>query len=577
VESSLCKECPLGMYGVGRECKQCIRPCTVCSSANKCSQCIENAVLSNDECDCLSNFEFDGINCEERYLHLDLYFINYTLLIVFDYPLKEDLSSSNLLLKIDEAEYSDQYYSLIMSNPSSADIISDIFYQNTNKTATIVFYDASLVIDIFNHRLLRNEYSIYIPVNFTNTYSEEPLASNTSSSNPQENPPTTEQIKLEQTQAMESTTSYSTGGSVGAGLIVSLFNMNLGSMWALLNTIQILTYLPVLNIKLPARTLGVCKGFSTSLNIMPNLFRNFVPESKTNIDKRFHEGGFNTSQFILNAGKSFTILCIIVLEYFTLKIIRYALSYSTRYSKLKNFIENTLIKMKWNSFLRLYIEMYLDISFSAMLSLSYYTLGSSEEVAEFILSIIFLLLTFATPFFLLHFLLKYYEQLNSNSFYSRFSSLYEGLKITDISLLFNVIFLSRRFLYSYILIYLASSPHIQIILSSLTSLVTFCYVLLQRPYIFYREYIFDIIGEGCTFLAISLVYAFTFELHEEVAKYLDWILVGLLYFSFVTRLMLSMIEVITKVARKLISRCERRTAGKFVPIIIAHIYKKDMM
>jgi hypothetical protein len=224
--------------------------------------------------------------------------------------------------------------------------------------------------------------------------------------------------------------------------------------------------------------------------------------------------------------------------------------------------------MEWNSFLRFYIEIYLEISFSAMLNLSYYSLDSIEELAEFILSIFFIFINFISPFFLLHFLLKYSEKLDSENVRSRFNSLYDGLKLSDTSLVFNVIFLSRRFLYSFILIYLASSPHIQIILSSLTSLGTFYYILFQRPYISNKEYIFEIISEGCFLLAISLVYAFTFQLDERVSDYLDQVLVVLLYLSFATRLMVSMIELMIKVFKKLIGKCEKNTIEEFSPIKI---------
>jgi hypothetical protein len=545
LESLSCKKCPHGMYGVGTECLECQKPCTECSRVDKCIECIQNAEIYNGICDCISNYEFNGLECVEKYFDLDVEFRNYTLILYFEYPLKENLSTNDIEIIADESIYNKTDLIITTSDLKTFYIPLQASLLRSKNELILQFYLNNPILDIYNHTLNKTAYTIFLPItNLTesglnpNNYTENILYKS-------------DQIRQELIQETQTYTNSTVQAAAGTCLFISLINMNLSNFWSFLNNIQIGSYLSLLKITMPPRTLGASKAFST-FNFIPNLFKLFLDKKGPEIESLYTENDIETVQFLINSGKILTILCIFLTSYLILKIIHQGAYFLNRESKLTKMLSIVINQFEWNGFTRLYFQTYADLSFYSMLNISYFALNNIELQIDFMISCIFGILAFISPFLLLMAILKYSSRIDNPDFKRKFSSIFEGYKPSDVKLIYNVIFLARRFLNAICIVFLGSSPEFQILVMSIISYYSFWHILYFRPYYSIRENIINCFTEGCMYLAMSLLFIYNFDIGDVLKEYIDYLVVVLLYLSFLVAVSVNLVGVIIKILKKII-------------------------
>jgi preprotein translocase subunit YajC len=234
-----------------------------------------------------------------------------------------------------------------------------------------------------------------------------------------------------------------------------------------------------------------------------------------------------------------------------MKLIQAATFRVNNESKFKKILKKIIVHFEWNMFTRFYIEGYMEFSFTSMLSLSYSSLNDYTLLVDLIITLLFFLLTFITPFYLIIFMTNRYQELECENFKLRWISLYDGFRLSENTIIFNVVFLGRRFLYAVSIVFLGSSPPIQIISCSLVSYFSFFYILIYRPYTSRKENILNCFSELCTFGILSILFAFNFKIGDIETEYIDYAIVVLLHLTFLVPVSVNLIESVVSIIKKI--------------------------
>lgn len=139
---------------------------------------------------------------------------------------------------------------------------------------------------------------------------------------------------------------------------------NPASAWILINTIQLISYLPISSSYLTSNIKDFCKGLA-GFNLLPNPISYIFDEASSEPPtKTQQEVGIDSSVFWVNSGQNASVLIIMILLspfFIFLSKLPYT-SLSSRFSKiLKNY--------RYGMFLRYWIQAYLDLGFFALIQL----------------------------------------------------------------------------------------------------------------------------------------------------------------------------------------------------------------
>ena len=330
--------CSSGEILVDDWCYPCISLCETCSTKTTCDQCVSNATLANGQCSCLTGYQSNGTSCIEYYFTASL-ITTFTrnqnkLQLSFSAPPITPLSSS--------------HFSITTPN---LNITSLLFYPKD--TSTYIF---SLLFDMTVPDLS--------PVLITILQS--PLYSTQNS----QLKAYTLQGYLHKFDPIRSSAVVVTAKAaaasqvaVSSSLASALFG-NPAAAWAMINTIQIVAYLPISANPLTPNLIAFCTGLN-SFNIIPNPMAYIFNSNSTS--QPYTEAsnyGINTSVFWVNIGNDVAIfmgllaLWPFMLIFSKLKIGKIAV----KFAKL-------LGNYRYSVFLRFWIQVYLNGAFFAIIQL----------------------------------------------------------------------------------------------------------------------------------------------------------------------------------------------------------------
>lgn len=136
------------------------------------------------------------------------------------------------------------------------------------------------------------------------------------------------------------------------------------------------------------------------------------------------------------------------------------------------------------------------------------------------------------PIFILYLILKSSNTLSQENFETRCSCLYDEYGKDVYNVLYNIVFLIRRYVFAVCLIFLGSSPYMQLAINSIIAYLPLTYIVIYRPFSTKSDNILNGITEGCIFIKMTLLFILLTDLSKDREYYLDWALVICLYASF---------------------------------------------
>lgn len=317
-------------------------------------------------------------------------------------------------------------------------------------------------------------------------------------------------------------------GFVASMIVTGMVLSNPTAAWGLLNTMQILEFVPLMTVRYPSELHNFFLSLILTDNL-PNIF-NFLMNSEGALPyNAAQRAGVSSTMFLLNSGSTLFGLGLLFMLWGAVK----ALSYIPILS-LKKFFATKLIYFKWNVFIRYWIETYLELSFNCVLQLVYLSFDSNVLAFNSVFALIYSNI-FGFSFLIVACCIQL-RQLASNelsanlSVLLKFDSLFNEFKRDQgkLSMYFYSIFFLRRQFYVCILIFLRNWPMLQASMNICHSLMILSLILYTKPFEKSRENYLNAVGESIVLMVflLSLCFNYTEALDNVLSKTVITVVLG---------------------------------------------------
>jgi hypothetical protein len=298
-----------------------------------------------------------------------------------------------------------------------------------------------------------------------------------------------------------------------------------------LNTLEILSYIPLLNIHIPDRVKAVALGMS--LNLFPNLLELYYPGVAKNTPDRYSDFGIESSEFVFNNLKGILTLACFIFLYLVLKLLNKKIQNSS--SKIVEYLSKAIIKFEWSVFLRFLIQNYLVLGITSSLALLYvrYIQPLKHAIYDYVFAIICFVIIMICPWIMCYYVRKYHDLFGGVNITAKWGSLYDDVnysksKAASCNI---VVFFLRRQAYSLAIVYLDFKPLIQLAFCYISSaFVMFkqclIYLICYRPYIKRVTQYIQVIVEFLILVCFSLLNLFIIEVSKEVCEVIEYIIMS---------------------------------------------------
>ena len=319
-------------------CYPCPSLCGVCSEINKCTSCVDNASMTNGQCLCSEGYFLVNNTCEAVYFYAFM-LVNFVggynkLILSFSEAVASQLNASD--------------FSISVSGPTPSSVV---FYKKDSQNysfklafATNVLADTPVSLSILLNPL----------VSASNSRLKNYVLSGSLFSCKPVNPSDTGIASGAAAAAQSSVTV-----AVGAGMI-----SNPAAAWALINTIQIISYIPLNSNPLTPNLQTFCTAMN-NFNLIPNPMAFIFNSSSTS--EPYTEAsnyGMNTSVFWINIGQDLIMIFgMIAIWPFVFLLSKLHLG------KITKRLLKVSTNYKYSVFIRFWIQSYLDFGIYSLVQL----------------------------------------------------------------------------------------------------------------------------------------------------------------------------------------------------------------
>ena len=185
---------------------------------------------------------------------------------------------------------------------------------------------------------------------------------------------------------------------------------------------------------------------------------------------------------------------------------------SARSRGVQSWSKNQLRKMVWNFYIRMYIEEYLFVTIACIIKLYVLDFTTVFESVSSVFAIVMAFTAIFFPLLTVRFLRNSYDddQIQSEEFNEKFGALTLDLKKKEKSaLLFNAMFMARRFCYTLILISACEHSRIQTWMIILLNLGMMVFDGIVRPFDYSFDNKFELMNES--FVMVSTYFLLGFS------------------------------------------------------------------
>mmetsp|Transcript_26350 Transcript_26350/g.47291 ORF Transcript_26350/g.47291 Transcript_26350/m.47291 type:complete len:934 (-) Transcript_26350:220-3021(-) len=366
LDSGICfpPDCQGGYYLSGSLCQPCYKLCLICAiTGSNCYACIPEAELNTltNTCKCREGYFETNEGCSPNLREVTATLFvetDDTLVITFSEPLVRGLRKSDAVLQIPDLK--DFSYDLSQ--------VSDYVYE----------------IEISNYEDIEEGWPAYVTFIFPGELTDSTAELVTLSLNGilyyKKAMLTETEKEAERTKAY---TSSVMTGVITTAVLTSAITGNLSSAFSVINTIQIIAFIPWCDLDLPLPL----SAFLTSLlnfNLIPNVFQFFVPDGGPDTPARAKRVSIESHLFLMNGGELLTTL-IAGLFYLPLALM---LQKVIRVNMVKNYFASVVRDFRWNYFVKFCFEAQLEMTIAALMQMTALRASSISEIFNSILGCI---------------------------------------------------------------------------------------------------------------------------------------------------------------------------------------------
>ena len=321
------------------KCDRCPKLCIECSS--NCTVCEKNAILNEGFCECEKGFKEDGGKCVDSYFNASLSIsITNNILISFSEPTEVSLAEDDFLFWVekDPIKNSDVFKVKLLKNKKNYEYLFSLYSKSDIKRPWVldVKINKNLLFSFLGSKL------------FDYTLDGKLFPTKTESS-----------LLSQLLNSTKAATKITVSSSLGSAIVSSP-----GPAWSLLNTIQIISYLPLSSNPLTSTLIEFFTAFS-SYNIVPNgadyIFKQNATSGPYLESRRY---GILTSVFFINFGSNALIFIFVII---TWPVLAFVAKYTN--GKISKKALKILKNYKFNFFIRFWLQAYLDIGIFSLIQL----------------------------------------------------------------------------------------------------------------------------------------------------------------------------------------------------------------
>jgi hypothetical protein len=494
-----------GPSGGGTEYPDCSALCEICS-ASGCVKCKANTLLY-DVCTCSPTYVEEEATCRGVVeLASDT-----QLKLSFPRELSKPLGGSDITLTVDNSAVAVSFeISLALSNR--------FYYLSLDLgTADAGSYSFTLKFTAPLYDINNTQFSTS-PLSFVSYWSKPKEVSQA------------QQATSESTAAQE--VSLATTNSVsGVSIATSILTSDIALLFTLLNSFQMLAYIPLLQVDLPPRVLGTLSGINL-LDAVPNPLESSFSSSDEGEKpfKKAYEYGFKTTNFIVNIGQEVTV----VVFFAGMLVVFLIGSKLTWFEMLQKYCRACMQDYRYNVILSTWTGLYFDIAISAAIQADSPSYSSSSAFAATILAYVMIGMLALAPVVLIVGTLHSYNRLMSDTaLYSRWSALYDDYKPTKASMVQLSWFFTLRSLTVVITVGMRN-PDLQMVLCCLlmfavSPMQNVLIDALMQPYWHHQDLFLNITAKVMMLLVYSAITCYHFKvpiITEDVLMFLIYVAIG---------------------------------------------------
>ncbi|OMJ90959.1 hypothetical protein SteCoe_6627 [Stentor coeruleus] len=504
--SGICEKlCNKSEYLYNGICNPCKKLCLDCKSDKICNQCDMNTILTDGICQCIKGYkELDNQCISSNFTaNLDIN-TNNKLQLTFEKPLEEKLIAQEITIKtIPIISFDIKFY----------EHTSKIYYITPNFESSVK-NGTILTLTITKNPLYSNDSSLLINYEFSVILN--PIDNNKATT-----------LSTETAKKIEAATQTVVTTSIGISIV-----SNPAAVWALINTLQLIYYLPLGSTPMTKGLQVFCSSLG-NYNIIPNPMSIFFSYNLTT--SPYHEAndfGLETSVFLINIGPNLLILFSFIILWPLLFLLS---KLATGWIKRKS--NTLLIKYKYRFFIRFWTQVYIDIiiyAFIQLKSTSKSFLGNLNIACALVLTVTpnQIISVFTPPFILVTSFINKNDIFNSSNteFYKQFGTLYDEFKNNKgfTSCLYYFVYFTRRLFYAIVQIFLNSRPFLQTILNIIISFSQVIFIVKYKPFKSWAIFVTNFVGEMNTFLAFVLLVLFHFKFSEQYLEEIEGTIIFLI-------------------------------------------------
>eukprot|EP00361_Fabrea_salina_P006010 CAMPEP_0202439950 /NCGR_PEP_ID=MMETSP1345-20130828/36434_1 /ASSEMBLY_ACC=CAM_ASM_000843 /TAXON_ID=342563 /ORGANISM="Fabrea Fabrea salina" /LENGTH=1132 /DNA_ID=CAMNT_0049054511 /DNA_START=125 /DNA_END=3523 /DNA_ORIENTATION=- len=268
-------------------------------------------------------------------------------------------------------------------------------------------------------------------------------------------------------ESAQTTSSVTTGASGGAALL----NANPAGVWAMLNTIQDLSYIPLSSNALTPTLRGHFKGLNIADRV-PNVLE-YTCDSSSYSNPHYYskEYGFESNLLLLNAGRNIMVLAGLLVSW----PVVWGLS---KVPFLESLLTKLLKQFKYNIFIRFFIQSYFDLAIACFIQICSVPQLDRLSMNNFIAGCLGTAFLSCIPVAII---LKFRTRPESTEGFSTLLDEFDWKKKPAARFTY-AFFTLKRLLLTISLILLSNYPYIQGVTNSILALTYTCFIIVVRPY-----------------------------------------------------------------------------------------------
>ena len=496
LENQCLPVCEVDEYWNGEHCEECKSDCyfgcianTTCSLCGNdlctecqfevCTACVESASINSGKtCECDQGYIEEYGFCNRGTFSANLTNKDNTLNLEFSEPLDSPLATSDLQLSLNNQTIKYTYSFRELDSKSFQITMS--FNSFVSKGELVFLVLAPNITSNSNYLLETQELQTFL-------YEHNPAIA------------LTEQVKG-QVEVLTTT-------SVSVVTLSGMLSPNPSTLWRLMNTLEILSYITISSNPLTPSVRGLFEGM------------NFLESFRKYLDIAFESTiGYNSANYFSQFPQNLFLVSAIA-NIFVLVVFLVLWPFIWVFSKLKleclqKKLKNWLREYKYNLFVRYWIQCYLDLAIACFFQLAALPTLSIFEVVNYLSACLVVFCVVVTPLGLYLFNRKFKQQITllgaESIFHLDWGTMFYEFKHNSSFLASHtyLLFISQRLVFAASLGFLGNYPYIQACINALVALVYALFIWIVRPYSQKSQQTTTSVSETAVFVIFVLVVFF---------------------------------------------------------------------